>query len=959
MAFSRTSNLFAALIFLLAATTSWGQGFRKVYDIPQSKFNDVVETIDGSFFLAGSSETQPAWFQLTDHIGNPIWSFGYDLGGAEAVAACQVNDGGFVVLTEYFNDQGDFKNLVVKISPAGTLQWQTLVTNINMENGSADLVSSSDGGAMLVGNVRPNFYNQDVQLQKINADGSLGWTTTLGAPNADEFAVRLLADADGGFTVGGWGTYGAAGEGISDFFLAKTNANGALQWLKSYPKPATQLAYDLIRTNDGGLALLGESQQTDPIQITLLKTNAAGAEQWYKQFHPRPQGSDLSPLLLFNSLAEDHAGQLYIPISLYELDVKTDSSFLAIFSPNGQLDALKAYNSEDRTIQIIQTHDNKLALTGCVGAFPSPTQRAFLSRVDLTGDLYGNKLTGTLYHDLNDNCTKEANEPMLPNFSVRAANAAGDVFFTQTDATGSYSMFVSEGDFSLTAKPLFGAEEIWSPCDTPTVPVTGLNTTFFAPDIGIRSLTSCPQLNVEMGAGLLRRCFTTRFTAQYCNTGTATATDAYVVLTMDPLLEYQSSSLPLASQNGQELRFELGNLAAGDCGTLTADFKVACNTPLGSVLCTEAQVFPDSLCPPVGSQPWDGSHIAVQGACDGAVRFKVRNNGASNMSESVDYVIIEDLIMVMKGKIQLDAGKDSTLVVPGTPNGKSYYLRMDQAKGYPANSSPSATVQGCGGSGGENLLMQLPQNQGEPTRAIYCDQAIGSFDPNDKRGFPLGWKEEHYIERNQELEYMIRFQNTGNDTAFLVVVRDSLSHLLDASTVRPGASSHPYTFDLSDDGVLTFRFKDILLPDSNVNEPASHGYVQFRVQQQKDLPLGSRLENRAGIFFDFNEAVITNTAFHTIGERLLTFSVDRPSDLIGLRITPNPVADDAIFQLQKPLPGADLHLSLFDATGHIVRDEMFAQPEHRFQRRGLLPGMYFFRIQQNGKTVASGKVMVQ
>ncbi|MCB0556652.1 MAG: hypothetical protein KDD02_24110, partial [Phaeodactylibacter sp.] len=64
---------------------------------------------------------------------------------------------------------------------------------------------------------------------------------------------------------------------------------------------------------------------------------------------------------------------------------------------------------------------------------------------------------------------------------------------------------------------------------------------------------------------------------------------------------------------------------------------------------------------------------------------------------------------------------------------------------------------------------------------------------NDKQGFPRGYGDEHYIYPGTDLEYLVRFQNTGNDTAFLVVIRDTLSEFLDIATVRPGAASHPYT----------------------------------------------------------------------------------------------------------------------------------------------------------------------
>ncbi len=150
---------------------------------------------------------------------------------------------------------------------------------------------------------------------------------------------------------------------------------------------------------------------------------------------------------------------------------------------------------------------------------------------------------------------------------------------------------------------------------------------------------------------------------------------------------------------------------------------------------------------------------------------------------------------------------------------------------------------------------------------------------------------EHFIEPNIPLDYQIRFQNTGTDTAFTVAVRDTLSTWLDPTTVRPGAASHPYTWTLSGAGILTLTFAHILLPDSNVNEVASHGFIQFSIDQQKDLVLGSLVENRAGIYFDFNAPVMTNTVFHTLGHDFLPTATREPGATVPmLQVWPNPAS---------------------------------------------------------------------
>ncbi|MCH8330505.1 MAG: hypothetical protein IH946_03850, partial [Bacteroidetes bacterium] len=110
----------------------------------------------------------------------------------------------------------------------------------------------------------------------------------------------------------------------------------------------------------------------------------------------------------------------------------------------------------------------------------------------------------------------------------------------------------------------------------------------------------------------------------------------------------------------------------------------------------------------------------------------------------------------------------------------------------------------------------------------------------------------------------VNFQNTGTDTAFLVVIRDTLSQYVDPGTVVSGASSHPYDFRIYGQGILEWKFWNIDLPDSNTNEVLSHGFVKFKVSQQLNNPLGTLIKNHVGIWFDFNAPIQTNTVENLI-----------------------------------------------------------------------------------------------
>ena len=164
------------------------------------------------------------------------------------------------------------------------------------------------------------------------------------------------------------------------------------------------------------------------------------------------------------------------------------------------------------------------------------------------------------------------------------------------------------------------------------------------------------------------------------------------------------------------------------------------------------------------------------------------------------------------------------------------------------------------------VVNQFPQDDADPDVDIYCGQVTAPVDPNDKTGYPLGQTEEYYIQPNQQLQYVIRFQNVGTDTAFTVVVRDTLDIDLNIFTVTPGVASHPYTFKMYGPRVLEWTFEDIQLPDSTTNSEGSNGFLTFHVDQVPDLAPGTVINNDADIYFDFELPITTNTTVHKIFE---------------------------------------------------------------------------------------------
>jgi len=240
-----------------------------------------------------------------------------------------------------------------------------------------------------------------------------------------------------------------------------------------------------------------------------------------------------------------------------------------------------------------------------------------------------------------------------------------------------------------------------------------------------------------------------------------------------------------------------------------------------------------------------------------------------------------------------------------------------------------------------------------------CQLIIGSYDPNDKTATPTGVFEEHYIDFDTPLEYRIRFQNTGNDTAFQVIVVDTIdTNLLDISTLDLGVSSHDYELEIKNSNVLVFTFENILLVDSMTNEPASHGFFTFKIDQKPNNLVGQLILNDAAIYFDYNEPIITNEAFHTIGLPKETTEVNNPtaSDTIdGINSLYNVIMVNVHYEnnhihLKTPwvLQGSSCSVNVYSLSGtNVIQRQALQIPNLNIEVGHLPRGLYIVEVQSD------------
>ncbi len=230
-----------------------------------------------------------------------------------------------------------------------------------------------------------------------------------------------------------------------------------------------------------------------------------------------------------------------------------------------------------------------------------------------------------------------------------------------------------------------------------------------------------------------------------------------------------------------------------------------------------------------------------------------------------------------------------------------------------------------------------------------ADPITGSYDPNDKTATP-----EATAMPGQWIDYRIRFQNTGNDTAFNIYLLDTLSLLFDLGSLSVIGHSHPMRHALTGN-VLEFWFDNILLPDTFTNEPLSHGFVQYRIRTSANLLPTQEVRNTAYIYFDFNQPIITNTTVNTMPEPDNVFEAEIQRIW---NVYPNP--NDGTFQiLLNGQAKGSVRIELFDLQGRSLLHQQWPASTRigTLDARALASGCYLLSVVVDGQRSTSRLVI--
>lgn len=570
-------------------------------------------------------------------------------------------------------------------------------------------------------------------------------------------------------------------------------------------------------------------------------------------------------------------------------------------------------------------------------------------------------IEGNIYLDNNGSCSFDVGEQPIGGWLVKL-EGTNDVYYAWADAaTGNFSFSVPGDNYQLEC---LTPDAYWQAC--PMVQVVSANSgDTINVNVAAQSLWSSPMLFVDVSTPLLRRCSTSVFHVRYCNQGSALAPNSYVELELDGLLSMGNSLLPFVALGNNKYRFDVGNLQAGKCDRFWFEATVSCSALSGQTHCTQAFLGCDTAALNLWSDPtWDGADLRVAVQCEtDSVRFTLQNVGLATPQSEIGFFVAEDEIMLRTGNTQIAPGQSVQFALPA--NAATYYLRSGQSANHPYAPFTAAAVEGCGsGSFQPDMLLQYPIDDNRPFQDIHCQtnatQPIGS----SIKGFPTGYSALHFIEKETAIEYLLRFQNTEDDTAHTIFVEDRLSPYLDIERIELGASSHPFRLEIVGERTLMFIIENAQIPSVFTNEAASHGFIQFRIFPKQNVSNGTIIENQFLTYFNYNPPSGTTPTTHQIGTGFVQTRFVSDSLTVtdyNVQIYPNPFGESTTIAIQQPDEMGTLQFRLFNSFGHELRNEQFdSKTFFQFYRHQLPRGVYLYRIEnKNGKRIDSGKIMIE
>lgn len=905
----------------------------------------------GGTFAAYNNENRSRLAVLTPFgTVDPSYNIGTGVNGTVWASAAATN-GKFYVGGEFTTYKGSAATRIFRMNPNGSKDNSF---NVGANNTVFHIIVLPDNKLLVAGEFT-TFNNQNKRyLVKLHGNGQID--TSFKASDKLNGRVRKLdVYSDGRILIGGEFTmYGNQQRSK----IARLLADGSLDSSFSIGTGSSHEIRAFAVQSDGKVVLGGYALNYNGRDVNRLFRVLENGQFDNSFFVP---SQTLGPIY---DIKQQANGKLLVAGAFLRYGIG-NSAYLVRLNSNGIVDSTFASGGgANNGVEYItlSPYDEKVLISGNFTSFGGASRgrvaRLFGDSI-LPSNGNVNVIEGKVFRNLDNNCSQNSGENAVKQ---RVIKATPGPFWGITSSTGQFSIKTDSGSFEV-SQVITGLETLlerqYCPSNNESATVNFgnvLGDTIADVDFA-NNIQDCALLEVQVSANRRRRCFRNTTILEVQNNGTSPAFGVTAYLQFPRYLNFISASVPHSfDATDSTYRFTIDSLYPGQQKTYYIVDSVSCVPGIMNLeLCTKAWVTPTNLCQ-LDNQNWDGVDLEVTGTCvDESPEFLIRNKGIT-MTSPRPYQIFYDSLLAFEGTISLANDQTFQFRIPDPEPGATYRVEIQQSDFHPTETFAAATV---------NCMMQTIGQPGfanpdeNPFIAVHCSPVLDSYDPNDKAVFPRGTMPGGKVLPNRMFDYRIRFQNTGNDTAYKVVIIDTLDLNLDMATFTPGPSSHRYELTISgkERPVLTWTFNNIMLPDSFTNSLGSNGFVDFKIKPIANTPLGTKIENLADIYFDFNEPIRTNTTVNTLHiptrvpgiidtVRVITGSRENIQKLAA-RIHPNPAKSQV-----NVLANENVAVEILNLAGQSLISVSERKKRHNILVKTLEKGIYLLvTTSENGKKV--------
>ncbi|MEM9896472.1 MAG: hypothetical protein AAF789_08900, partial [Bacteroidota bacterium] len=735
------------LLLTLISSTSIRAQFIRAYDLPgdREEMWDIKETLDGGFIMLGdvlnglgtSSSTTYLYLNKTDGQGEVQWSHIYQGGDFDETfyASGEVfplSDGGYLVFG--LSISPDPGNLVAfKVDAFGQLLWKNEFTISADINSKCDVIQTEDGGyAAYFRTYEGTLFDTYGTIVKLDSLADTTWTKRWSTDLVGDLTQTIEATPDGGYTICGHNYESSTT--THRIVLSHIDSMGSLAWNRIYDAGQEDIQpYDMIRSQNGNYAVVGTEE--DSIVSGSIYPNLSIYDSLGQRLSVHRYGT----------------GQLAYKGEFQSILETPDKGYVIVGSTNPLLEALYMVKVDSQGVKewenIIDVYgsDTLVFADVFVTSFTITSSGKYaiglteflgypqrLVLLDSTGNLVTNRVEGFVFQDTISNCQIDSLEQGFEEVILRFKDVQSSfTYFDLTDSSGFYEIELPNGSYiPEIASPTVYHDLSCTLFDT--INVSGYEQDTL--DYPFTITDYCPYNTVSVSSPFFTFNGPSSIYVEACNQGTMGSFSTIVEVELDSALSFIGANLTPSLVNGQTLVFDLDTLDVNECVFIHIHAQLDTLTQPGATHCIEAKIYPDTVC----IQPtWAGARISASSSCkNDSIRFTLNNKGADMIASNTATVYIDDVIFKTV-PFQL-GGNESISIGMLADSGATYLIKAPQEPGFPGYLGDSAVVafeEGCvsfaDGTYNTGFIMQYYLGNNAPSEAIFCQENIAAYDPND------------------------------------------------------------------------------------------------------------------------------------------------------------------------------------------------------------------------------------